>query len=216
VYGTKGCVLIIGGMTMNIIVASLLLRPLSDEKEIKKNTHEKHVSIDGSLYKPSTSNGHSKYSNASLGTLSDDENEYLETCPIYHDVDTQSIYGFDILLHPLTKSDEILWKNLDYKFQPPIKHSISENFIRIPTGSAELTAFDDFYAISTDGKRWFESGSAETVNLGSSLKIFQEEERERMNFRRHSRFSIFDKKSFLGRRASAIKINFMHRRNTVA
>lgn len=49
--------------------------------------------------------------NNSIDTLSDDENEYLETCPIYHDVDSQSIYGFDVIQHPLRKSEEILWKD---------------------------------------------------------------------------------------------------------
>lgn len=47
----------------------------------------------------------------SIETLSDDEDEYLETCPIYHDVDSQSIYGFDIIQNPLRKSDEVLWKD---------------------------------------------------------------------------------------------------------
>jgi hypothetical protein len=51
----------------------------------------------------------------SVETLSDDENEYLDTCPIYHDVDSQSIYGFDVIQHPLRKSDEILWKDCKLK-----------------------------------------------------------------------------------------------------
>lgn len=40
--------------------------------------------------------------------MSDNEDEYLETCPIYHDVDSQSIYGFDVIQR---SSDEILWKD---------------------------------------------------------------------------------------------------------
>lgn len=48
----------------------------------------------------------------SIETLSDDEDEYLDTCPIYHDVDSQSIYGFDVIQQQtLRKSDEILWKD---------------------------------------------------------------------------------------------------------
>lgn len=43
--------------------------------------------------------------------ISEDENEYLETCPIFHDIDTQSIYGFDITTQPLRKSDETLWSD---------------------------------------------------------------------------------------------------------
>lgn len=52
----------------------------------------------------------------SFKTMSDDEDEYLETCPIYHDVDTQSIYGFDIIPHPRTKSEEILWKDRECQY----------------------------------------------------------------------------------------------------
>jgi uncharacterized protein YlaN (UPF0358 family) len=49
---------------------------------------------------------------ASINTFSDDDGEYLETCPIYHDVDTQSIYGVDVV--PLRKSaSEFLWKDCE-------------------------------------------------------------------------------------------------------
>jgi hypothetical protein len=51
----------------------------------------------------------------SIETLSEDADDYLETCPIYHDVDSQSIYGFDIIQHPLRKSDEILWKDREFE-----------------------------------------------------------------------------------------------------
>lgn len=55
----------------------------------------------------------------SINTLSDNEDEYLDTCPIYHDVDSQSIYGFDVIQNPLRKSEEILWKDckLEKAFQ---------------------------------------------------------------------------------------------------
>lgn len=36
-------------------------------------------------------------------------------CPIYHNVDSQSIYGFDGI-QQLRKSDEILWKDCELKF----------------------------------------------------------------------------------------------------
>lgn len=98
-YGTQGCVLIIGGLSMNIIVAALLLKPLKPEENQPSSIEE------SSLYKPTPSISIRNEPN------SDDDDEYIETCPIYHDVDTQSIYGVDVYLHPLTKSDEILWKD---------------------------------------------------------------------------------------------------------
>jgi hypothetical protein len=107
-FGTEGCVLIIGALSMHIIVAGFLLKPLkSDENEVQVSSY------DNSLYKPAPSTSFSDR-RASLDSISDDESEYLETCPIYHDVDTQSIYGLDIILYPLTKSEEILWKDCNF------------------------------------------------------------------------------------------------------
>lgn len=51
----------------------------------------------------------------SNNTLSDDEEDYLDTCPIYHDVDSQSIYGFDIIQTKRGRSEEILWKDCELK-----------------------------------------------------------------------------------------------------
>lgn len=55
-----------------------------------------------------------QYTKSSINTLSDDEDDYLDTCPIFHDVDSQSIYGFDII-QPMRKSEEILWKDCEFK-----------------------------------------------------------------------------------------------------
>ncbi|KAG5684425.1 hypothetical protein PVAND_013659 [Polypedilum vanderplanki] len=233
-YGTKGCVLVIGGLTLNIIVASMLLRPLkkTGQSEITNSTnaHSKSFSTEnGSLHKPTPSISFSgiSYETNSLKTLSDDEEEYLETCPIYHDVDTQSIYGFDIILHPLTKSEEILWKDLDYKFIPKSAHSSlphsqsDHQIMRRRSGSVDYSRNGqvDLQLLEhpSTTKRWFESGSVASVNLGSSMKIFHEDEKTMTNFRRsHSRLRIFDDKSFLGRRASLLKNSLLQRRNTVA
>jgi hypothetical protein len=47
----------------------------------------------------------------SLNSVSDDEDDYLDTCPIYHDIDSQSIYGIEVVQQPFKKSDDILWKD---------------------------------------------------------------------------------------------------------
>lgn len=61
-------------------------------------------------------------------------------------------------------------------------------------------------------KRWFESGSIETVNLGSSMKIFEEKP-----MKAHVRINDNDRPAipFLGRRGSAIVMNLLHRRSTL-
>lgn len=159
----------------------------------------------------------------------------MESCPIYHDVDSQSIYGFDIIQHSLRKSEEVLWKDcefeifqslklkvffpVDYKFQPPPRkpsptgHAPPIN--RQRSGSADYTAQDATEITFTRQKRWFESDSVVSINLGSSLKIFHEEERKAP--KAGSRLNIFDsERGFLGRRASLMKFSLMQRRNTVA
>lgn len=59
VYGSKGCVLVIGGLTLNIIVASLLLRPYKATKssELSESGNTSYVKSirNGSLHKPTPS-----------------------------------------------------------------------------------------------------------------------------------------------------------------
>jgi hypothetical protein len=51
----------------------------------------------------------------SMNSVSEDEEDYLDTCPIYHDIDSQSIYGFDVVQQPFRKSEENLWKDCKSK-----------------------------------------------------------------------------------------------------
>jgi len=110
---------------------------------------------------------------------------------------------------------------VDYKFKPrPIIRSQSEHHIRHRADSISASSNDDevFEAAQPQSnKRWFESGSTVSVNLGSSMGIFHEEEKVFNNIRKsQSRMRIFDDKGFLGRRASLLKMNLMQRRATVA
>lgn len=172
----------------------------------------------------------------SFDTLSDDEDGYLETCPIYHDVDSQSIYGFDVIQqHPLRKSEEILWKDceciceilrivckfelfsVDYKFQvpkPPAPEPAQIIRQRGRSGSVDADVILNPETLKPiRKKRWFESDSITSVHLESSLKIFHEEERPAR--RHHMHMNIFDSEhGFIGRRVSVMKMNFQ-RRNTV-
>lgn len=110
--------------------------------------------------------------------------------------------------------------SVDYKFQPrQIIRSHSEHQIRQRPLSADFSEHDDdVFGMQPKqpAKRWFESGSTASVHLGSSMKIFHEDEKV-FNLRKsQSRMKMFDDKSFLGRRASLFKMNFMQRRATVA
>lgn len=110
---------------------------------------------------------------------------------------------------------------MDYKFKPrPIVRSQSEHHIRHRADSIGASSNEDEVFQTEEpqasNKRWFESGSIASVNLGSSMGIFHEEEKA-FNIRKsQSRMRIFDDKSFLGRRASLLKMNLLQRRATVA
>lgn len=53
VYGAQGCVLIIGGIAMNIVAAALLLQPV--KRHQKKRDASSSVEEQDSLYKPQPS-----------------------------------------------------------------------------------------------------------------------------------------------------------------
>lgn len=59
----------------------------------------------------------------SLNSVSDDEEDYLDTCPIYHDIDSQSIYGYEVVQQNLRKSEEILWKDCKFLTLNSIKNN---------------------------------------------------------------------------------------------
>ena len=99
---------------MNIVCAALLLRPYKSNENSEIKSLNASNAENGSMYKPTPSISKNSTHLGSLETISDAEGEYLETCPIFHDVDTQSIYGFDVVLHPLTNSDEIIWKDCEF------------------------------------------------------------------------------------------------------
>lgn len=101
---------------------------------------------------------------------------------------------------------------VDYKFQAPKPApravSLKPIFnLRQRSGSEDYTAreTDDFVVVRK--KRWFEGASVASVNLGSSLKIFHEDEKPIQR--------VASKPGFFTRRASMIKLS-LTRRNTVA
>lgn len=53
IYGAQGCVLIIGGMAMNIVAAALLLQPVKRHQKYKDATSS--IEEQDSLYKPQPS-----------------------------------------------------------------------------------------------------------------------------------------------------------------
>lgn len=181
----------------------------------------------------------------SFETLSDETDDYLDTCPIYHDVDSQSIYGFEIIQHRLRKSEEILWKDrkcslslvqkifftncslinsVEYKFQIPPKPTQiataingipSQNIERQRSGSADYSAMHHPEIASTFKKKRWFESDSIT-SIHLESSLKLFHEDERAMTRNLSRHKILEnEKGFLSRKASMVKMNLSQRRNTV-
>lgn len=97
-----------------------------------------------------------------------------------------------------------------------IKHAQSVQVLRKRTrsGSVDLEDPSKFFSLPTPTKqkRWFEPGSIISINLGSSMGLFHEDERPSS---RLSGASMKMGEVFPGRRTSIMKMNLSQRRNTV-
>ncbi|GAB0100903.1 hypothetical protein DMENIID0001_170010 [Sergentomyia squamirostris] len=211
-YGVQGCVFIIGAFSFHIILAGLLLQPLKWHMIDSKKSDEvpKDIELQRLKSEPIQFRFDSKRSSVSsyhtvdsrrdsLPTKlpekkeepwefpSDDEEMYLEDYPyrkisLDHCSDVQNIYGFEAI-PPIQRSDSQL-KSRDVM---PVKRSatiadiqrVRNDFGSPPPSPGPLAAIPK--------KRWFETGSLDTVNLGSSVKIFDEKFHEPSSpNRRHS------------------------------
>lgn len=153
----------------------------------------------------------------SIESIFENEDDYLDTCPIYHDIDSQSIYGVEIMQHPKRKSDESLWKECklkevykctqliihklllilaDYKFELAPNRTSPDTGIEL-MNSSELNRGNIYEESdddsSSDGRslRWFESPSMPSVHLASSLQIYQEQKPKPHDSFFSKRHSIF-------------------------
>lgn len=100
-----------------------------------------------------------------------------------------------------------------------IKHAQSVQVLRQRTrsGSVDMVDMEDptkFFSLPspTKQKRWFEPGSIISINLGSSMGLFHEDERPSS---RLTGASMRMGEVFPGRRTSIMKMNLSQRRNTV-
>ncbi|XP_058831885.1 uncharacterized protein LOC131694780 [Topomyia yanbarensis] len=178
-YDPRTCLLIIGALATHIIAAALLLQPvqrhmLPIESKVD-STNEKGPNDD----KYSAVEGVTPLQNHTDGiweSESDDEDGYLEKQNFItdHDTDAQSIYGFE-LTSQIRRRDSMvaaafLSRTKSEVFIPTQRQTSLVDTSMFHTGSQNLET-------SQNRKRWFQSDSVETVNLGSSMKIFEHSER---------------------------------------
>ncbi|XP_062533309.1 uncharacterized protein LOC134202295 [Armigeres subalbatus] len=178
-YGSRNCLLIIGALATHIVAGALLLQP------VNRHMIPVEAKIDPSLPKEEAAD--EKYSvvdtsqriNSKWELESDNEDDYLEKQSYFadHDMDAQSIYGFEqtsqmrrresmaAAMHLTRTKSEVIH---------PIQRHPSTAEMLLKTYSQNLDPH-----METGKRRWFQSGSTETVNLGSSVKIFEDKELER-------------------------------------
>ncbi|XP_052888939.1 uncharacterized protein LOC128297352 [Anopheles moucheti] len=177
-YGARYCLLIIGALATHIIAGGLLLQPikwhlltvpgLADQLDTGPALPCAPVDV---RIIPATEVGTEK--------CTTEEDELLEKCSfIDHDVDAQSVYGFEL-------TSQI--RQRESFSQPPgglmsnaagvhtIQRTKSEVLApvrRCPSETRSLKAEPTSPAARS--LRWFQSGSAESVHLGSSLAIWDD------------------------------------------
>ncbi|XP_050096631.1 uncharacterized protein LOC126578276 [Anopheles aquasalis] len=170
-YGPRNCLLIIGALATHIIAAALLLQPikwhvLQVERSNDSATAAMALPPSIEVIVPKEQE-HSNGVPVNLG----EEEEFLEKRSdrfINHDVDTQSIYGFELTSQLRQR------ESFSVPRATPMPRAKSEVLplpvLRCPSETRSLQN-----ETCERPLRWFQSGSTESVHLGSSLGIWEEQ-----------------------------------------
>lgn len=147
------------------------------------------------------------FTTADLGSNAIDRSSTGSRFSIDHDIETQSIYGLEQIAH-LQPSigmprQEAIARNFSRRTlcQNPNSSFISRNNLRDAENAHGLNCsqqnFGSAQSQQRPEKRWFESGSTESIHLGSSQDIFRESMQHNSKRRRSSIFSPFRRQSLL-------------------
>lgn len=189
-YGSRNCLLIIGALATHIVAAALLLQPVKRHMvpvlakvnasspegttflEEKRGVEEKYSAVDAVRQLNQVE---------SLWELeSDDEQDYLEKKNYMdnHEIDAQSIYGFE-------QTTQMRQREATAALLPRAKSDVLDTIQRRPS-MAEMLTYKTYSQnlepsrSNHHSRRWFQSGSTESIHLESSMKIFE------VNDRRHT------------------------------
>ncbi|XP_053659261.1 uncharacterized protein LOC128708312 [Anopheles marshallii] len=177
-YGARYCLLIIGALATHIIAGGLLLQPIKWHVLTVPGPADQ---LDTAPALPCPPVDVKILPVTEVGTEEGiaEEDELLEKCSfIDHDVDAQSVYGFEL-------TSQI--RQRESFSQPPgglmsnaagvhtiqrTKSEVLPPVRRCPSETRSLKAEPTSPAARS--LRWFQSGSAESVHLGSSLAIWND------------------------------------------
>ncbi|ETN67682.1 monocarboxylate transporter [Anopheles darlingi] len=169
-YGPRNCLLIIGALATHIIAAALLLQPV--KWHVLQVERSNEGAVTAMAPPPSIEVIVPKEQEQSNGVpvIHGEEEEFLEKRSdrfINHDVDTQSIYGFE-LTSQLRQRESFSVPRVTQ--MPRAKSEVLPlPVLRCPSETRSLQN-----ETCERPLRWFQSGSTESVNLGSSLGIWEE------------------------------------------
>uniref|UniRef100_A0A182WF06 Major facilitator superfamily (MFS) profile domain-containing protein n=1 Tax=Anopheles minimus TaxID=112268 RepID=A0A182WF06_9DIPT len=175
-YGARCCLLIIGALATHIIVGGLLLQPVKWHMLTCPPSTDPVLPYPPVEVKimPTTEECTDKGEEEAQ-----EEDELLEKCSfIDHDVDAQSVYGFE-LTSQLRQRES--FSQPPGGFMPSVpgmntihrtKSEVLAPVRRCPSETRSLKAEPTTPAAPS--LRWFQSGSAESVHLGSSLTMWDD------------------------------------------
>uniref|UniRef100_A0A8D8JBV2 Monocarboxylate transporter 14 n=3 Tax=Culex pipiens TaxID=7175 RepID=A0A8D8JBV2_CULPI len=207
-YGSRNCLLIIGALATHIMVAALLLQPVkrhmvpavepskSPVKPVTPPMIAKPVQIP--VEKSALEEAYSVVdalnpkAESRWELDSDNEDDYLERQNFMdnYNIDAQSIYGFEQTTQPRHRDS--------LQVIPPTLLQLARAKSEVLTVAQRRPSMAEMLTYKTysqkalessplgklqqpESKRWFQSGSVESVNLESSLALFGEAEKDRRN-----------------------------------
>ncbi|XP_035901113.1 uncharacterized protein LOC118507163 isoform X1 [Anopheles stephensi] len=184
-YGARYCLLIIGALATHIIAGGLLLQPVKWHAVIAPPVPTTQLDTALALpcprteinIKPSTDDC------AEKGTEeAQEDDELLEKCRfIDHDVDAQSLYGFELTSQMRQRESFSQPPSVGLLSTAPGSHTIQRTKSEVlapvrqcPSETRSLKAEATAATQPARPLRWFQSGSAESVHLGSSLTMWDD------------------------------------------
>ncbi|XP_052872705.1 uncharacterized protein LOC128278089 [Anopheles cruzii] len=175
-YGPRHCLLIIGALATHIVAGALLLQPVKWHMLPVGRPHQQPAAP--AIEVKITEDEDEDNNNDRRPQYTEEEDEFLEKRSdrfIDHDVDTQSIYGFELtsqLRQPPSRSFSVPAGTItdDGRISRATSEVLASLVLRCPSETRSL----QHERSPPCPKRWFQSDSTETVNLGSSLGIWDE------------------------------------------
>ncbi|XP_037028588.1 monocarboxylate transporter 13-like [Bradysia coprophila] len=186
-YGVNGTVLILGGISIHTVMAALMLQPIKwhmklilvqpEEEVLIKECSDSDEKSDDVFVKPgfyigikeSNANSHKHKHSDNIDLSSGDEEEPVDRSYNYidHDIDMQSIYGCEQMpivrkmsTKQVNRCDSAIHNSYSLK-------ELNSKYIRSSSVEGAVNAH-----LVKPRKRWFETGSIDTINLGSAVDIF--------------------------------------------